>query len=118
MTNSLEARPEDESEQSHAAETPNYSYSAQATGETSGMSIVGFILSFLFPLLGLVLSIVAWKNAGKTGDKTGLAKAGIIIGTVLSLAIVGSMIVVGILSAEIASQGLETSELISTAPAE
>ncbi len=51
----------------------------------SGMSIAGFILSFLGGLLGLILSIVAYNEAKKTGSQKSLtlAKAGIIISAVL-----------------------------------
>lgn len=51
----------------------------------SGLSIAGFILSFLGALLGLILSIVAYNDAKKTGSQKSLtlAKAGIIISAVL-----------------------------------
>lgn len=51
----------------------------------SGMSIAGFILSFLGGLLGLILSIVAYNDAKKTGSQKSmtLAKAGIIISAVM-----------------------------------
>lgn len=55
----------------------------QPTGKNSTLSIIGLILSILFPLVGLVVSIVAWKQTAETGDSRGLAKAGIIVGAVL-----------------------------------
>lgn len=67
------------------AGVPSYGSSpvVQPTGKTSTFSIVGFVLSILMPLIGLVLSIIAYKQAGETGDNKGLAKAGIIVGSVL-----------------------------------
>lgn len=60
------------------------------TSKTSGLSIAGFVLSlvsfFAFGVicgpLGLVLSINARKKAVETGDKTGLATAGIVLGVI------------------------------------
>ncbi len=51
----------------------------------SGLSIAGFVLSFLESLLGLILCIVAYNDAKKTGSQKslGLARAGIIISAVL-----------------------------------
>ena len=51
----------------------------------SGLSIAGFILSFLGGLLGLILSIVAYNEAKKVGSQKSmtLSKAGIIISAVL-----------------------------------
>lgn len=68
----------------------------QPTGKNSTMSIVGLVLAILFPLIGLILSIVAWKQAAETGDNKGLAKAGIIVGAVLIvLNIVLSFVLLG-----------------------
>lgn len=56
---------------------------AEPTGKNSILSIVGLVLAILFPLIGLIVSIVAWKHTAETGDNRGLAKAGIIVGSVL-----------------------------------
>jgi hypothetical protein len=53
------------------------------TNKFSGLSIAGFILSFIFPLIGLIISAIAWRKAREEGTKVGLAKAGTIIGAVL-----------------------------------
>lgn len=53
------------------------------TNRFSGLSIAGFILSFIFPLIGLIISAIAWRKAREEGTKIGLAKAGTIIGAVL-----------------------------------
>jgi len=51
----------------------------------SGLSIAGFILSFLGGLLGLILSIVAYNEAKRVGSQKSmtLSRAGIIISAVL-----------------------------------
>jgi nitric oxide reductase large subunit len=55
----------------------------QPTGKNSIMSIVGLVLAVLIPLVGLIVSIIAWKQAAETGDNQKLAKIGIIVGIVL-----------------------------------
>ena len=60
------------------------------------LSIVGFALSFLFPLniAGLVLSIVALVMSRRAGQKNGLALAGVIIASIgILVAILISVIV-------------------------
>jgi hypothetical protein len=52
------------------------------TGESyNGLAIAGFVLSFLMPLVGLIISIVALSSMKKSGNLEGhgLAKAGLII---------------------------------------
>lgn len=51
----------------------------------SGLSVAGFILSFFGGIIGLILSVVAFNDAKKTGSQKSitLSKAGIIISTVL-----------------------------------
>ena len=58
---------------------------ASASSEANGMAITGFVLSFLFPLLGLIFSIVGLNKANQRPDRKGhgLALAGIIISGVL-----------------------------------
>jgi hypothetical protein len=46
------------------------------------LGIVGFILAFLIPLVGLILSIVAFTQSRKVGIRNTLAFAGIIIAAV------------------------------------
>ena len=60
-------------------------------GKTLG--IVGFVLAFVAPLVGLILSIVARRQSTSAGFDNGLAKAGVIIGAVLTaLSIIGIII--------------------------
>ena len=59
------------------------------------LCVAGFILSFFGGLLGLILSIVAYKNAKETGNTKSmtLSKAGIIIAAVLiGLEFIGGII--------------------------
>lgn len=65
-------------------------YSNQNTCNTAGdkysaMSIAGFVLSFIEPVIGLILSIIALKEAKTTGSKKSesFAKTGVIISAVL-----------------------------------
>lgn len=58
--------------------TPSYT---QSNGNT--IAIVGFVFSFLIALVGLICSVVGYKNAVKQGaPHKGLALAGIIISIV------------------------------------
>lgn len=63
---------------------PNQSYNADLDSYSS-MCVVGFVFAFLSPLIGLILSIVAFNDAKKTGSgKTlSLSRAGIIVSAVL-----------------------------------
>ena len=57
------------------------------SGETNVFAILGFIFSFLIPLLGLIFSIVGLSKAKKMGGKQkGLAIAGLII-SIISIVI-------------------------------
>ena len=61
------------------------------------MALIGFILAFMFPPLGMILSIVAKKKQSRSGGTIGgggLAVAGIIVGAVFT-----GMIFFSILSA-------------------
>jgi len=48
----------------------------------NGLSIVGFILSFIIAPVGLIISIISMVKAKKAGTKNGLSLAGIIIGSI------------------------------------
>jgi uncharacterized membrane protein YvbJ len=63
----------------------NQTYNQQTYQSYSGLSIVGLIFSFISPLIGLILSIVANNIAKNEFDQksAGLAKTGIIISAVL-----------------------------------
>lgn len=57
-------------------------------------SIVGFVLAFIIPVVGLVISIVALVDVKrKNNPKDGLALGGVVVGAVLT---VGLILVVAI----------------------
>ncbi|MDE7168051.1 MAG: zinc-ribbon domain-containing protein [Clostridia bacterium] len=65
--------------------TDNYTKSAAAPEQKNTLALVGFILSFFVTIAGLVISIIAYKNAKKpeyNGDGKNFALAGIIISAV------------------------------------
>ena len=61
--------------------------------KNNDMSVAGLICAFLFPVLGLILSIIGRKQALRDGDRTDLATAGIWISAIyLALAGIGVLI--------------------------
>ena len=52
----------------------------------NGVSIVGFIFSFIMPLIGLILCIVGLNKAKRNGQRLWLAVLGIIISMMFLLA--------------------------------
>lgn len=49
------------------------------------LAIVGFVLSFISSIIGLILSIIAYRQIKETGEKgNGLALAGIIISSIIT----------------------------------
>lgn len=60
-------------------------YPQRTTPKWNGLAIAGFVLSFLFPIAGLPLSIIAFIQTKDSGEKGhGLALAGIIISAVIT----------------------------------
>ncbi|MDP9028383.1 MAG: hypothetical protein M3N46_12695 [Actinomycetota bacterium] len=80
--------------------TPAYS-AAPATVPGKTLGIVGLILDFIFPLLGLILSIVAKVQSNRVGAKNTPATIGIILGIVfIVLAVIITIVtVVGLAAA-------------------
>ncbi len=81
------------------------------TSTTNTFAIVGFILSFFMPLLGLIFSIIGLNKVKECNSGKGLAVAGIIIsaaewviGIIVVIAIVAGGIVLG-------SQGIVSAAL-------
>lgn len=70
-------------QQPQQQQQPQSNYAQQAPGSSNTYALVGFILSFFFPLLGLIFSIMGLQEANKkNGDRKGFAIAGIIISVV------------------------------------
>ncbi|PKV05062.1 DUF4190 domain-containing protein [Bifidobacterium pseudolongum] len=78
----------------------------------NGMAIAGFVCSFLFSIVGLVLSIIGYNQTKKTGEKgKELALAGIIISgvsIVLTVVMIIAFVVIGVSVAGVALEELDT----------
>ncbi|MDE7400598.1 MAG: zinc ribbon domain-containing protein [Clostridia bacterium] len=75
----------DETPQGAAPNAPQPQYRAPAPVDNySTMSILGLVLSFLMPFVGLIISIMAHNEAKNTGSlkSQSMSKAGIIISAV------------------------------------
>ena len=68
---------------------PNYyaqpSYYGEPAPKTPAIAIVGLILAFILPPVGLILSLVAISRARRAGSGRGLAIGGIVVGTLLTI---------------------------------
>ena len=63
--------------------------------KTNTLTIIGFILSFILGILGLIVSVIALLKIKKTGEKgKELAIAGIIIGVIMTIINILSLITV------------------------
>ncbi|MGV3712583.1 DUF4190 domain-containing protein [Pseudolysinimonas sp.] len=76
-----------------APAAPSYAAPAAAPAPGKGLTIAGIVFAFLFPLLGLILSIVALVQSRSAGQKNKGAVAGIIISIVWPI-LVGIIIAV------------------------
>ena len=47
--------------------------------ESNGMAVAGLICAFIVPILGLILSIIAYDNLKKAGEPTRIATIGIVV---------------------------------------
>ncbi|QAY72407.1 DUF4190 domain-containing protein [Agromyces protaetiae] len=66
---------------------------APAAFPGKGLGIAGIVLAILVPLVGLILSIVANSQSKKAGFANGPAKAGIIVGAILTaLGVIGGIV--------------------------
>lgn len=70
--------------------TPQQQGAAAPVAEDPGktLGIVGLVLAFLAPLIGLILSIIARNQSRNAGFENKLAKAGIIVSIVFMVLIV------------------------------
>lgn len=83
----LDALPGGQAQQQYAAPgygmqyaAPNYGYQQQRSS-SNGLAVAALVCSFLFPLIGLILSIVALSQMKSSGNNEGkgMATAGLII---------------------------------------
>ena len=77
------------------------------TGKSNTLALVGFILSFIVPVAGLICSIIGYKNLPECGGNgKGLASAGIVISAVelaltVVIVIVYILLIVGAIGAAV-----------------
>ncbi|MET0692496.1 MAG: hypothetical protein ABWY56_01120 [Propionibacteriaceae bacterium] len=71
---------------------------AEDPGRTLG--IVGLVLAIVASFIGLIISIVAFRKSKRAGFNNGLAKAGIIVGIITTIAslIVATFLIVGVVA--------------------
>ncbi|ARJ04163.1 hypothetical protein GCM10010988_28920 [Cnuibacter physcomitrellae] len=60
------------------------------------LGIVGLILAFLTPVIGLILSIIALVQSKKAGVRNGLALVGVIVGAALTAAIIAVIVIASV----------------------
>lgn len=72
---------------------PGYPAAPPQPQRTGGLAITGFVLSFLLPLIGLILSLIA---IGKTGAGKAKGRGLAIAGIIISLIIMGGGIALGV----------------------
>ncbi|GHU07105.1 hypothetical protein FACS189431_1140 [Alphaproteobacteria bacterium] len=73
--------------------------------KTNTMAILGLVFAFLFPILGLIFSIVAKGQIKKTGEGgAGLATAGLIISIIIMVIGIIFAIISTVLAASVATE--------------
>lgn len=89
--------PAEPTAQGYPAQYPPNQYpaypAAPPAAPGSGLAVAGLILAILLPLIGLIISIVAFVKLRKANAPRGVALAGIIIGAVLTL---GWLLILGL----------------------
>ena len=58
---------------------------APSSNGENNIAIAGFILSFIIPIIGLILSIIGLKKSKETNNGRGLSIAGIVISTIFTI---------------------------------
>lgn len=87
---------------------PNFQNPAAPTedpGKTLG--IVGLVLAFIAPLIGLIVSLVARSKSKAAGFQNGLATAGIVIGAIFTAVALLVTIVLGVTLGSVAAKCAE-----------
>ena len=65
--------------------TMNTTNTAPSSNGENNIAIAGFILSFIIPIIGLILSIIGLKKSKETNNGRGLSIAGIVISTIFTI---------------------------------
>lgn len=64
----------------------------ETDNKTNGLAIAGLVLAFIAPLIGLILSIIAFNQDKKLGRRRGVALAGIIVSAIFMFVFVGGIV--------------------------
>ena len=85
---------------------PGYGQQPGAVAEDPGktLGLIGLILAFLVSLVGLIISVVAYRKSKAAGHKNTMALVGIIVGAVITLVYVVGGIIGGVALAKVAQQ--------------
>ena len=68
-------------------------FSGRILRSKNDMAVVGFIMAFMMPILGLVFSVIGLKKAKSGAPNRGLALAGVIISSVyLALSVLAALL--------------------------
>lgn len=65
--------------------TMNTMNTVSSSNGENNIAIAGFILSFIIPIIGLILSIIGLKKSKETNNGRGLSIAGIVISTIFTI---------------------------------
>ena len=81
----------------YGAQPTPYAVQPQAHDPGKTLGIIGLVLSFFTALIGMIISIIAFRSSKKAGFKNAPALAGIIIGAVFTVgAIIGIIALVAV----------------------
>lgn len=94
---------------SSSSTPPPAGYNSAAPAATPGktLGIVGLILAFFIPLVGLILGIVGLNQSKKAGRKNGVALAAVIVSSIFLVIGIIVAIVVGIGAGQAAQMGMD-----------
>lgn len=105
------AEPAAQSYQAAAPAAPADQPAPAASQPGKVLGIVGLILAFIIPPVGLILGIVALVQSKKAGAKNGIALTAIILGAIFTIAWILFWIIIGITAAAVGGGLLEVAEL-------
>lgn len=105
------AEPAAQSYQAAAPAAPAYQPAPAASQPGKVLGIVGLILAFIIPPVGLILGIVALVQSKKAGAKNGIALTAIILGAIFTIAWILFWIIIGITAASLGGSVMEIAEL-------
>lgn len=93
-----------------APAAPAYQPAPAASQPGKVLGIVGLILAFIIPPVGLILGIVALVQSKKAGAKNGIALTAIILGAIFTIAWILFWIIIGITAAALGGSAMDAAE--------